>query len=285
MTPMKEFVAAAAQISIVEPNNFAVNSEKIARFHERAVNKFDAELVVFPESITTGFSPNMSQSEFYRLLPDSMQSGLAPLLEITKKTSTYAVVSSYERGTEEAIIYNSAFLCGPTGKIEGVYRKTHLFPTERASLDGWSSPGYEIPVFDTELGKLGITVCYDGDFPELSRILALKGAEIIVRPAALLRSFEIWEMSNRMRAYENDVYYVATNAIGSDAADTKFFGHSMIVSPAGRKLHLARAGEEIIAATLKPLDELEGIDSQFPVLFNHLQDRNIKSYKNHLQQL
>ncbi len=282
---MKEFIAAAAQIEIVKPNAFDLNVQKVKQFHQRAVEKFGAKLVAFPESITTGFNPDMSLSDFYQLLPGSIESALGPVLEATAESSSYAVISSYERAPEKDRIYNSAFLCGPSGKIEGIYRKTHLFPTERASQKGWSTAGDQIPVFDTELGKIGITVCYDGDFPELSRILALKGAELIVRPAALLRSYEIWEMSNRMRAYENDLYYLAVNAIGSDAAGTKFFGHSMIVSPAGRKLHLARAGEEIIAAPVKPLTELEGIDSPFPVLFNHLKDRNIKSYRDYLTEL
>ncbi len=282
---MQEFVAAAAQIAIEEPDNFSENIRKVARYQRRANDRFNAQLVVFPESITTGFTPGAKPPELHEALPSSMEEGLAPVLEATRETNSYAVVTSYEPGEENSIVYNSAFLCGPGGEIEGRYRKTHLFPTERVENKGWSSAGEKIPVFETKLGKIGIIICYDGDFPELSRILALKGAEIIVRPAALLRSFEIWDMSNRMRAYENDVYFLGVNAIGEDGAGTKFFGHSMIVSPAGRRLHLARAGEEIISATLKPLDEHEGIESNYPVLFDHLKDRNVESYQDYLTEL
>ena len=76
-----------------------------------------------------------------------------------------------------------------------------------------------------------MTICYDGDFPELYRAEAIMGAEVICRPSALLRSFEIWELTNRARAYDNHVYIVACNAVGPDAGGNYYFGHSMIVDP------------------------------------------------------
>jgi len=210
-----------------------------------------------------------------------MDDYLNPIKKLSKENQTFCIVSSYERGKEKKIIYNSSFLINDIGEIQGVYRKTHLFPTERINKGGWTTKGNDIPVFDTKLGKIGIIICYDGDFPELTRILALKGAEIIARPSALLRNYEIWEMENRLRAYENDVFFISPNAIGVDAKNINFFGHSMIVSPTADKLAVARANEEIIFSKLsKDKKTLEnGIHSEFTVVFDHLSDRNTESYK------
>ncbi len=123
-------------------------------------------------------------------------------------------------------------------------------------------------------------ICYDGDFPELSRLLAVKGAEIIVRPSALLRSFDIWYITNAARAYDNHVYVVATNSVGPDAGGSYYFGHSMIVNPIAWRLAQARGGEEIIAAKLDP-DPLRYVTwgSKSPQIFDHLEDRNLELYE------
>jgi len=192
---------------------------------------------------------------------------------------------SYRRGPERGIVYNSAILIGPAGEIIGTYDKTHPFPLERADCGGWVTVGNRADVFETALGSIGLIICYDGDFPELSRLLAVKGAEVILRPSALLRSFDIWHITNAARAYDNHVYVVATNAVGPDAGGSYYFGHSMIVNPIAWRLAQARGGEEIIAAKLDP-DPLRYVTwgSTSPQIFDHLQDRNLELYKESLKQ-
>ena len=187
---------------------------------------------------------------------------------------------TYERGEERGVVYNSAALIDPRGEVIGVYRKTHLFPTERKSAGGWSTPGNKPVVVETELGNIGLTICYDGDFPELYRCEAIMGAEIICRPSALLRSFEIWEMTNKARAYDNHVYLLACNMVGPDAGDNYYFGHSMIVSPIAQVQALARGTEEVIAVELDP-DPIKQLTygAQTPMIFDHLQDRNLAAYE------
>jgi beta-ureidopropionase len=270
-------VVAGAQFAVV-PNDISTNLYRCIYFLRRAVEDTGAKLLVFPESITTGFNPAMSPRDLYEMLPDT-DDMLGPVQRICRELKIHCVLPTYERGPAPGVVYNSAFLIDSRGRNLGAYRKTHLFPTERTVNNGWTTPGQHYPVFKTEIGTIGIHICYDGDFPEISRILAVKGARILCRPSALLRNFEIWEATNKMRAYENHVHHIAVNAIGSDAAHTTYFGHSMIVSPIAQTLALARAVDDLIYAELDP-DPFHRVSygSDAPMLFDHLEDRNVKSY-------
>ena len=281
---MKEFIAAAVQIA-VKPNDINYNLEKIGFWLKTAVKEHNAELVVFPESITTGFAPGMPPEEFYDLLnyipgPETDQIGA-----LARELKVHVVLPIYEKGKEKNVIMNSSILINDEGEIAGIYRKTHPFPTERLGGGGWTTPGKEAVVVDTKLGKIGMIICYDGDFPELSRVLAIRGAEIITRPSALLRSFEIWDMTNKARAYDNHVYVIAANSVGADAGDNYYFGSSMIISPIAQKLAQARGTEEIISAKLDP-NPLKHVTygSNSPMIFDHLEDRNLEVYKDILKE-
>jgi predicted amidohydrolase len=122
--------------------------------------------------------------------------------------------------------YNTAVLIGRDGHLIGRYRKTHLPEAEGQS---GTTPGYELPVFDTDIGRIGLQVCYDHMFPEVSRILALKGAELIFTPIEgdIRLDGQVYESVARARAVDNSVYYVTS------ICDT---GRSLIVDPAGRVL-------------------------------------------------
>ncbi|KXS45275.1 MULTISPECIES: carbon-nitrogen hydrolase family protein [unclassified Candidatus Frackibacter] len=280
---MKKFVAAGVQIAI-KPNDVEANLAKVVKWIDKAVDEYDAELIVFPEDVTTGFDPAMSAEELYELVSPIPGKVTEPVEKAAKEHGVYVALPTYEQGEEPGIVYNSVALIGPEGVV-GVYRKTHPFPTERLAGGGWATPGDKAEVFDTELGKIGMILCYDGDFPELSRLLAVKGAEIIIRPAALLRSFDIWEMTNMARAYDNHVYMISVNAVGPDAGNNYNFGHSMIVSPIAQKLAQARGVEEIIAVELDD-DPIKNVSygTKSPMIFDHLEDRNVGLYKDILKE-
>ncbi|MEO0249118.1 MAG: carbon-nitrogen hydrolase family protein, partial [candidate division WOR-3 bacterium] len=214
---MQRFIIACAQFAIT-PMAVKENVQKAVAWVERAVQETDARLVVLPETITTGFCPGCPAEELWDRVDTLPGPMTEPVAKTARALSIYIVFPTYERGLERGTVYNSAALFGPDGELLGVYHKTHLFPTERRSNGGWSTPGSQPVVVETSLANIGLTICYDGDFPELYRCEAIRGAEVIVRPAALLRSFEIWETTNRARAYDNHVYIAACNAIGPDAA-------------------------------------------------------------------
>jgi len=281
---MKELIAACVQI-VVTPNDVQANVGKAIAWLEKAVREYEAELVVFPETVTTGFVPGLDADELWDLVDEAPGRITGDVQAAARALSVHVVWPTYRRGPQRGVVYNSALLIGPDGGIIGIYDKTHPFPLERRECGGWVTAGQRAEVYETALGSIGMIICYDGDFPELSRLLAVRGAEVIARPSALLRSFDIWHLTNAARAYDNHVYVVATNAVGPDAVGSTYFGHSMIVNPIAWRLAQARGGEEIIAARLDP-DPLRYVTwgSKSPQTFDHLADRNLALYEGILKE-
>ncbi len=281
---MKEFTAACVQIASI-PNQPRENIAKSILWLKKAVVEHQADLVVFPETVTTGFDTGLSPEALWDLVDEVPGSLTEEIQAAAKDLGIHLVWPTYRRGAERGSVLNSSILIGPDGKIIGIYDKTHPFPGERREMGGWTEVGTRADVFETSLGTIGMIICYDGDFPELSRLLAVKGAEIIVRPSALLRSYDIWYITNCARAYDNHVYMVSTNTVGSDAAGNYYFGHSMIVNPIAWRLAQARGTEEIISAKLDP-DPLRYITwgSKSLQPFDHLEDRNLALYEEILKE-
>ncbi len=276
---MKEFIAACVQIALI-PNDVQANIEKGVAWLERAVNEYEADLVAFPETVTTGYETDLDAEELWDLVDEAPGHITHDIQAAAKSFGVHVVWGTYRRGPERGMVYNSAILIGPDGAIIGIYDKTHPAPWERRDGGGWAAVGTRADVFETSLGNIGMIICYDGDFPELSRLLAVKGAEVIVRASALQRSYDIWYITNCARAYDNHVYVVASNLVGPDALGNYGFGHSMIVNPIAWRLAQARGTEEIIAAKLDP-DPLRYITwgSKSLQTFDHLEDRNLELYE------
>lgn len=155
-----------------------------------------ADLVVLPETLTY-FGLGKSYADCAEPLPGPSTEYFGAL---AKKHDLYIVAGLLERDAH--LIYNVAALLGPDGKLLGKYRKVAL---PRSEISGGISPGSEYPVFDTRFGKLGMMVCYDGFFPEVTRQLATRGAEVIAWP--------VWgcnPMLASARACENHVYIVSS---------------------------------------------------------------------------
>ena len=131
---------------------------------------------------------------------------LDPFTEVAAELGIHLVLGTYRRGSTRAVVHNAAVVIGGSGTLLGTYHKTHPFGGERADRGGWVTPGDDVLVVDTPLGRIGVIICFDGDYPELARITAIRGAEILCRPSALLRSADLWELTNRARAYDNHVY-------------------------------------------------------------------------------
>ena len=252
----------------------------------RCVEDTGADLVVLPESATTGYTTGCSREELWDLVSAIPGPMTDPIAATAADLGVTVVWGTYERGEQRGVVYNSAATIGPSGDILGVYRKTHLYVLEHEATGGWATPGDDVSVVDTPGARVGTIICYDGDFPELSRINAALGAEIVVRPSGFLRSADIWEMTTRARAYDNHCYVVAANAVGQDPAGSVYFGNSLIVGPTAGVLARATSQEGWISATLDP-DPLRTISpgSSVPQIFDHLADRNLALYARYADRL
>jgi predicted amidohydrolase len=180
------------------------------------------DIVCLPEGITV-VGTGKSYAEVSEPVPGPTTQTLGAL---AKKLRCYIVAGLYERAGE--VIYNTAVLIGRSGEVVGTYRKTHL---PREEVEAGLTPGDSYPVFQTDFGKVGLMICWDVQFPEPARAMALQGAEILLLP--------IWggsEVLARARAIENHVFLV------SSSYDMKTF----IVNPAGEVL--AEATEQHPAA-------------------------------------
>jgi len=169
---------------------------------------------------------------------------------------------------------NTSVHIGPDGEVRATYRKMHMFDVEVGGRTYRESdheqPGDEIVLTSTADGaEIGMTVCYDLRFPELFRILAVRGARVLTVPSAftLATTREHWEVLLRARAIEDQCFVVAANQIGEHAPGIRSGGRSMIVDPWGVVLAQAPDTETFITAELD-FERLEEIRRSVPSLAN-----------------
>jgi predicted amidohydrolase len=193
--------------------------------------------------------------------------GLAADLRITLVGGSFL-----ERGGDAERSYNTSLVIDPSGAIRAVYRKVHLFDvdlpgqvTVRES-DG-RMPGTEVVTASTDVGTIGLAICYDLRFPELFRRLAVAGATTITIPSAFtaFTGAAHWEPLLRARAIENQVYVIAPNQTGTSPHGFPDYGNSMIVDPWGTIV--ARAGDEDAVITAEiDLDLVARVRREMPCL-------------------
>ena len=240
---MKEKIKIAlAQISCKRGDKVE-NTRKIEREVTEAKQQ-GAELVIFPELSVTGYTVRDQIYELAETIPGHSATVIGKL---AKKTGTYIVFGMPELSEKtQATVYNTAVLVGPDGFI-GKYRKMYL-PTHSVFEEKrYFRPGYQTPVFETELGKIGLIICYDIFFPEVSRLARLKGAQLIVcisaSPATRRTFFETLTVA---RAIENTAFLAYVNLVGIEDG-LQFWGGSRLVGPNGKALIEAKCDEEDLA--------------------------------------
>jgi predicted amidohydrolase len=184
------------------------------------------------------------------------------------------VAGSFTELTAGGARQNTSLHIGPDGEIRAIYRKIHMFDVTIDGLDYRESEhedaGDEIVLSRTDDGlELGMTICYDLRFPELYRILALRGARVLLVPAAftLPTTRDHWEVLLRARAVENQAFVIAANQIGENEPGRFSGGRSMIIDPWGVVLAQATDTVGVIVADLD-LARLESIRSTLPSLAN-----------------
>lgn len=172
--------------------------------------------------------------------------------------------------------FNTSFLFDDQGACIGRYRKIHTFdivdPLGKAYRESDTvESGNDIVVIDTKLGKLGMAICYDLRFPELYRLMALKGADVILNPAnfTMMTGKDHWEPLLKARAIENGLYMVAANQFGQNKRMLAY-GNSMVINPWGQVIARADDQPEVLFATID-LSFLETIRQRMQTLENRRQ--------------
>ena len=185
--------------------------------------------------------------------------------------------SIVERREGREKLGNTSVHIGPDGEVKGVYRKIHMFDVEVGGQQYRESeseePGEDIVLSETGEGlPLGLTVCYDLRFPELYRILAVRGARVITVPAAFTKvtGQAHWEILIRARAIENQAFVVAADQVGDHPPDKQSYGGSMIVDPWGEVLARAERDEPCFVAADLDLDRQDDVREKLPSLANRM---------------
>ena len=256
--PGENVVLAVAAMNAV--HDTAKNIAKYASLIDQAAAQ-RARLLVLPEQSLQGYLYHLNHElspDEANYLYDTAEPIPGPSTEriakLARKAKMHVIFGMTERVgvSSSGILYNSAVLVGPRG-VEGVYRKVHA-PGDEYHI---FRQGRDWPVFETDIGRIGIQICYDMRFPEASREMALKGAEILVLPTAWPQQNGFaYDLLDRARAAENECWFLSSNQVGAcDHGRLTYYGHSRIIGPLGNVLADTGDDEGIVTATV-PADSL-----------------------------
>jgi predicted amidohydrolase len=263
--------AAAIQLNVTSDK--ARNLEAAEALVREAAGD-GAELVALPEKWNVLGDAAVLRQEAEPLGGPSISAASSWALELGIHLLAGSIAERVE-GADK--LFNTSVLIGPDGELHARYRKIHMFDVDVGGVSYRESeseaPGEEIVI--AALGPalpgvtLGMTVCYDLRFPELYRILAVRGANVLALPSAF--TFETgkdhWEVLVRARAIENQAFVIAPNQVGEAPPHYRSYGHSMLVDPWGRVLSVAAEGECFVAADLD-LEAVERVRATLPSLAN-----------------
>jgi len=261
---MNKFNAALLQTMVYD--NKMKNIDNAVRMIEKASAE-GASLAVLPEMFCCPY-----ENSYFR--PFSEEEGGPAWKAMSNAAEKYGIyiVAGTISELEGDKIYNTAYVFDRKGKQIAKHRKMHLFDID---IEGGQyfkesdtfTPGNDVTVFDTEFGRMGVAVCYDIRFPELSRLMAAEGAQVIIAPGAfnMTTGPAHWELHFRGRAVDNQVYTIGV----APARDMDFsyhsYGNSIIVSPWGDVVGRMDEKEGYMLREVD-LDDVRKVRDQLPLL-------------------
>jgi predicted amidohydrolase len=254
------------KVALAQINCKRADKEENIKKMEKIVTeakKQAADIVIFPELSLTGY---VVRDQIYELAEVIPGPSTRIMESIAKKTGTYVVFGMPELSERaQATIYNAAVLVGPEGFI-GKYRKMHL-PTHSVFEEKrYFRPGYQPAVLDTKLGKIGLIICYDVFFPEISRLTRLQGAQLIVcisASPAIRRAF--FETLTVARAIENTAFLAYVNLVGIEDG-LQFWGGSRLIGPNGKILVQAKYDDEDLVMCDVDYADMRPVETFVPTL-------------------
>lgn len=290
MAESDRIVVATASMRVVHDKQ--ANLDKYLSFIEEASDQ-DANLLVLPEQSLQGYmfgvAHELGKDEYvyHHSNAESIPGPTTELIASEAERRGLTVVFGMTEQSDIGVIFNSAVIVAEGGLL-GVYRKAHA-PGDEAHI---YRHGSVYPVFDTPVGRLGISICYDMAFPEVARCLTLGGADILVMPTAWPRFSnyeeapeetsvaplgEVHDVLCRARAIENQRWYVSSNQIGHDDRSLlDYYGHSGVVDPTGK--WIAQVGYEEGLAVCEIEVEAGRVDA-ITGWFDLIRDRRPETYE------
>ena len=274
MNPIK---IALCQMNVVD--NKDKNIEKAIQMIKES-KKQGADLAVLPEMFNCPYE-NEKFIEYAEILEDSQT--LKEIANTAKEENIHVLAGSIPelvKDDENDIesIYNTAVFFDNNGKQLGKHRKMHLFDIDVKGKIYFKesdtlSAGNDFTIINTDLATIGIGICYDIRFVELSRIMALNGAEILIFPGAfnLTTGPAHWELLFRSRALDNQVYAIGVAPALDEDASYNSYGHSIAVNPWGEVIEELDYSEELKIVEID-LDEIKRVREEIPVLKNRRTD-------------
>jgi predicted amidohydrolase len=217
----------------------------LQRLHQLALEAKGADLLVLPEMFLTGYNIGV---DAVSVLAEVYNGESAQQVARIAKAAGIAILYGYPERTEDGQIYNAVQLIDAHGERLCNYRKTHLFGDLDRSM---FSPGEDdFPLVELNGWKLGFLICYDLEFPENARRLALAGAELILVPTANMIPFDfVADVTVRSRAFENQCYVAYANYCGQEG-EIHYCGQSSIAAPDGSRIAQAGLDEALIVGEL-----------------------------------
>ncbi|MBK9248197.1 MAG: carbon-nitrogen hydrolase [Ignavibacteria bacterium] len=221
---------------------FGDKDANILKIHE-VIDSLHSNIIIFPELCTTGYF--FLNNDEALAASDQFDSDVIGALQ-RKSTQRHQIYVIGFAESDEGKVYNSAALIMPNPALTSVYRKTHLFYKERFCFSEGNTGFFVVKSDEFDI-SIGVMICYDWRFPESSRTLALKGADLIVCPSNLVT--DVWHIAMPARALENKVYLAVANRIGTEnrgGEELQFKGESGIWGYNGKIMAKSGVDEESI---------------------------------------
>lgn len=258
-----------AVIQMQARNDKDANLKKILKYISLAASK-GAEACAFPEFMMC-FTPSSQSAASLAKISEKIDGKfVSDICREAKKNSIQVIGTFYEKSPKRNRVYDTSFITSKTGKILSVYRKIHLYDAlgfkESKKLYHGSSIAKPVK---TSIGKMGMMICYDIRFPEMSRILASSGSQILFVPSAWVQGEmkeEHWIAMNKARAIENGCYVISPDQVGNI-----YCGRSLVVDPFGKILLDMKKRQGISIVDIS-LDQVKKVRTKLPLLQNRRTD-------------
>lgn len=268
---MEKIKIAAIQMSTVADK---MENVRTVKAYLEKIKDENPDFVILPEMFCCPY-----QTENFPIYAEEEGGPIwQQLSAYAKQYGVYLIGGSMPEKDAEGNVYNTSYIFDREGKQLGKHRKVHLFDIDVKGGQTFKesdtlTAGDSDTVFDTEFGKIGVMLCFDIRFPELSRMMVNDGAKVIFVPAAfnMTTGPAHWELSFRTRALDNQIYMVGCAPARDVSAGYISWGHSIVTDPWGRVIDMLDEKKGILLAELD-MDYEEQVREELPLLKSRRKD-------------